>query len=224
MIRLLDGEMERLIEALGGSPGKNGRTRCFLHGGENPTSFSYTPEGLWYCFAEGRGGDAVELVMEARGCTFREALEFMAELGIREAEEALQSTARQRRIRQELQERRALAEKALLYGRALWKLVDGSLSCRPRDGDLDLYLDLYLEVSRHYEALKKKAWAADRETGEELLRMRGAAQRFLSILDLSPDRQRLARAVLTWPELSWLIHELRARRVFSTKRRTAQAA
>ncbi|RLA99263.1 MAG: hypothetical protein DRG55_08105 [Deltaproteobacteria bacterium] len=85
MLELHGDEMERLIVALGGQPGKGGRTRCFLHGGDNPTSFSYRPDGRWYCFVEGRGGNAVDLVMAARGCGYREALEFLADLGIEEA-------------------------------------------------------------------------------------------------------------------------------------------
>ena len=57
--------MEAILHALGFKP-HNGRAACLLHGGDNPTAFSYTDE-VWFCFACGSKGDKIDLVMEATG-------------------------------------------------------------------------------------------------------------------------------------------------------------
>jgi len=48
MFELHGDEMEKLIVALGGQPGKGGRTRCFLHGGD-----MVSEGGRWVCPACG---------------------------------------------------------------------------------------------------------------------------------------------------------------------------
>lgn len=202
-MRLREGEIEKLIIALGGEPGRNGRTWCFLHQGKNPTTFSYTPEGLWYCFAEGRGGDAVDLVMQARGCSFKEALEFMADLGIVEAELALKTPQEAQKIKKELQERQRKVKRILRHAYFLWKAVERAAM---KYDSFDM--DLYIEVSRHFETLKKKLWFLGPETAISLERMRGAARAFFNKLPLTPTEKVAVKGLLNQPKIYELIYKL----------------
>jgi CHC2 zinc finger len=73
--------MPHLLESLGFDV--NGRTKrcpCLLHGGSNPSAFSWTDAGLWRCHSCGAGGDKISLVRAVRNCSFREAVEFLAAL------------------------------------------------------------------------------------------------------------------------------------------------
>ena len=55
------------------------RSRCLLHGGDNPTSFSADLErGIWQCFSCGRGGDQITFLMEILKCPFSEAIQALA--------------------------------------------------------------------------------------------------------------------------------------------------
>jgi len=55
------------------------RSRCLLHQGDNPTSFSGDlAHDRWYCFSRSHGGDQFNLIQEARQCSFREAVEWAA--------------------------------------------------------------------------------------------------------------------------------------------------
>ena len=56
------------------------RTCCILHKGANPGSFSWTEDGLWHCFACGRGGDKLSLIQTVHRCGFKDALKFLAAL------------------------------------------------------------------------------------------------------------------------------------------------
>jgi hypothetical protein len=73
--------MPELLRALGFDV--NARTRrcpCVLHGGENPSAFSWREDGLWRCHSCGAGGDRIALVRAVRECGFREAVRFLAGL------------------------------------------------------------------------------------------------------------------------------------------------
>lgn len=59
-----------------GIPHRRGRCRCPIHGGSNPTSFSFTDE-LYYCHSCGAKGDVIRLVQELYGTDFRGALEIL---------------------------------------------------------------------------------------------------------------------------------------------------
>jgi len=73
--------MARLLCALGFSVNeRTHRSACVLHGGSNPTAFSWREDGRWCCFSCGRGGDKLGLVRGARGCGFRDAVQFLARL------------------------------------------------------------------------------------------------------------------------------------------------
>ena len=56
------------------------RSSCLLHGGDNPTTFSWSEDGLWHCFSCDQGGDKLTLVQRVRDCDFREALQFIGVL------------------------------------------------------------------------------------------------------------------------------------------------
>ena len=73
--------MPELLGAVGFTV--NTRTRrcaCILHGGSNPSAFSWTEGGLWKCHGCGAGGDRIALAQAVRHCGFREAVEFLAGL------------------------------------------------------------------------------------------------------------------------------------------------
>ena len=73
--------MPHLLEAL--AIEANTRTRraaCILHGGSNPTAFSWREDGRWRCFSCGASGDRIALVRAVQQCGFREAVAFLAHL------------------------------------------------------------------------------------------------------------------------------------------------
>lgn len=69
--RAKDNSMEELLEQYGYRV-KLHRTRCPIHGGKNPTSFSIKDNrGVCHC---GWHGDTIDLFMELEGCSFVEAV------------------------------------------------------------------------------------------------------------------------------------------------------
>ena len=63
-----------------GVPITGRRTRCPIHGGDNPTAFSVTDDGQrFHCFACGAGGDVFELVKRLDGCDFALAVAVVTE-------------------------------------------------------------------------------------------------------------------------------------------------
>lgn len=74
--------MAPLLEALGFQVNtRTHRSRCLLHGGTNPTSFSWREDGRWFCHSCGRGGGRIALIRAVRRCDSKEALRFLAGLG-----------------------------------------------------------------------------------------------------------------------------------------------
>lgn len=107
--------MPRLLEALGFRVNERMRRNpCIIHGGSNPTAFAWTDAGLWKCHSCGAGGDRIALVRAVRGCSFREAMAFLAALA--GVQYRFQRASRGEFERARL--RRARAE------RAAWKLTD----------------------------------------------------------------------------------------------------
>jgi hypothetical protein len=106
--------MDKLVNELGIVVNRRTRrARCLLHGGDNPTSLSWTEDGLWHCFSCRRGGDKIALVREARGCGFRAAVAFLGALagvGLADDLSVRDQLRRRRRERQRL----AAAAKRLL--------------------------------------------------------------------------------------------------------------
>jgi len=71
----------RILEGDGADPGRSGRTCCPVHGGDNPSSFSYNETiGKAYCFACGWSGDKIAFLQAALGLDFKAALARLAEL------------------------------------------------------------------------------------------------------------------------------------------------
>ncbi len=201
MLELHGDEMERLISALGGEPGKKGRTRCFLHGGDNPTSFSYRPDGRWYCFAEGRGGDAVDLVVAARGCTAGEAMEFLASLGVQEALERKtpRDSKRARRIRRIQRDLTTIARHARV-------LLEGVTRAARQRRNHPAVLDAYQEVLRAFSRFEK---STQPEQLDRFIEFRGAVRAFFARLKLSPGQRAIVNLVLRDPRIYDAIVRLR---------------
>jgi hypothetical protein len=73
--------MPALLRALGFAVNeRTKRAPCRLHGGSNPSAFSWTDSGLWRCHSCGRGGDRIQLVRAIRGYSFKETIKFLASL------------------------------------------------------------------------------------------------------------------------------------------------
>jgi hypothetical protein len=71
----------RVLEEAGIAAGRGGRTRCPVHGGDNPTSFSYGKESVTArCFACGWRGDKLAFLQAALGIGFKAALARLAEI------------------------------------------------------------------------------------------------------------------------------------------------
>ena len=67
----------REILALEGLDAPRNRVPCPIHGGKNPTSFSFTDSGF-YCFSCGAKGGLIDLVEHLHGCTRVEALRILS--------------------------------------------------------------------------------------------------------------------------------------------------
>ncbi|MFN4220282.1 MAG: DNA primase, partial [bacterium] len=52
---------------------------CPFHSDSNPSLSVDLERGLWYCFGCNKGGDVFNFVMEMEGCSFSEAVKFLAE-------------------------------------------------------------------------------------------------------------------------------------------------
>ena len=107
----------------------NTRTRrapCLLHNGSNPSAFSWTDAGMWFCFHCGKGGDKLTLVEEVRKCSFLDALRFLAALaGIEWADlnsvevrrQLAQAKRKAQRVKAAAQKLHALEQDLLLAAR-----------------------------------------------------------------------------------------------------------
>ena len=59
---------------------RHNRTRCPVHGGDNPQSFSIVPESQrWHCFRCGESGDLIDLCQAVEGGENWEAMVALAE-------------------------------------------------------------------------------------------------------------------------------------------------
>lgn len=72
--------ISRVLSDMGLNPGRYGRTKCPIHGGDNRQAFSYDDKrGVWYCFRCGIGGDVVELVKRSQDVDFVGALKWLGQ-------------------------------------------------------------------------------------------------------------------------------------------------
>lgn len=59
---------------------KRSRTRCIVHQGDNPQSFSINPEKqVWHCFKCGESGDVIDLARAVEGGDLWEAMVSLAQ-------------------------------------------------------------------------------------------------------------------------------------------------
>lgn len=73
--------MAVLLEALGFTVRTGSRRcACILHGGSNPTAFSWTEDGLWQCFSCQLGGDRIALIRAARKSDYKSSVAYLAML------------------------------------------------------------------------------------------------------------------------------------------------
>lgn len=49
--------------------------KCPLHDDQKPSFVVYPETNSWYCFAEGKGGDVIDLLMQLYNLSFQEAIE-----------------------------------------------------------------------------------------------------------------------------------------------------
>ena len=166
------------------------RAPCLLHGGSNPTAFSWTEAGLWRCHSCGKGGDKITLIRAVRNCGFREAVEFLAALAgvefrLRRASGPEIVQARRRRARAE---------------QAAWRVAD----------DIGMLRRYYVDCLHRTERLQSRTDGrmhcvrtdADREAiWENLARLAPVSTFFLAawqfISDAPPDA--LVRFALASP-------------------------
>ena len=105
------------------------RCPCVLHGGRNPSAFSWTESGQWFCHTCGIGGDRIELVKRVRGYGFREAIQFLAGLaGVDISDDPVtrKEIQKQKRERQriETKEKKLAALECVMRGRYREEIVD----------------------------------------------------------------------------------------------------
>jgi hypothetical protein len=95
--------MLQVLGALGFAKPIKNRTRCILHSGDSPTTFSFnSAKGVWYCFKCNQGGGKVRPVQLALGLDRGRAFEWLANLagissGVPWTEAERQEWARRRR-------------------------------------------------------------------------------------------------------------------------------
>jgi DNA primase len=56
---------------------RNGRCKCPVHAGQNPSSFSVS-KGFFHCFSCGISGDCITLVQKLYNLDFKQAVEYVA--------------------------------------------------------------------------------------------------------------------------------------------------
>ena len=67
-----------IFRQLGEPEPRRNRSRCPIHNGNSPTSFSVNEDrGLYHCFACGASGDKMNFVQRVQGCDFKAALGFL---------------------------------------------------------------------------------------------------------------------------------------------------
>ena len=94
-----NSDLKRVFEAKGITLRKSGADlvcKCPFHSDKNPSLHVNLAKGLWNCFGCGEGGDAIQFVRRAWGYSFREAIEYLANMENIPIEEDEQLTDEQR--------------------------------------------------------------------------------------------------------------------------------
>ena len=186
--------MVRLLESFGFVV--NERTRrapCLLHSGSNPAAFAWREDGRWHCFGCGRGGDRITLVREARRCSFREAVEFLAILAGVEYKPGIlshETIERQKRLRER---ETAEADSLLAQEFAAWRTAQ----------DVVLQLEaIRRNAGRRLDVLRRgepERWSGETEYAWEALatvywQMPRAASAY-NVISFAPATDRFAFAI-----------------------------
>lgn len=58
-------------------PFKRNKTQCLWHSDSDPSLYYYRKDNRVHCFACGKGGDSVDVVMQQKGCSIAEAIAFL---------------------------------------------------------------------------------------------------------------------------------------------------
>lgn len=143
--------MPELLDSLGIQVNiRSRRAPCVLHGGTNPSAFSWTDDGCWFCFHCARGGDKLSLIQALRQCSFLDALRFLAALaGVKWA--ALNTAE----VRQQLAEARKEAQRVKVASQKLQRL-ERDLLLAARDELLSLH-KLRRDAGARLAALRRGA-------------------------------------------------------------------
>jgi DNA primase len=67
--------IENLLEE---EPSQNGKYLCPLHTEKTASLHIYKENNTWHCFGCGEGGDSISLYRAISGCSFIEAINFLA--------------------------------------------------------------------------------------------------------------------------------------------------
>jgi DNA primase len=184
--------MPELLNALGFSPARANRTRCILHKGDSPTTFSINPnKGTWYCFKCNEGGGKLRLVERALGLDRKAALRWLGDLagvpvGGSWSDQERREWAKRRKMA-EIEARHLVAWRNGLM-EALREARNTHLRAYHRgksyiirhglDGVIATFaVDLACYCEEKYQDLDKKIEAIERAPFEELLRYYRATKR-----------------------------------------------
>jgi len=103
------------------------RCACILHGGSNPTAFSWTEGGLWRCHSCGQGGDRITLVRTIKHCSFSEAICFLAELAGVEYRREVRSNTAVEQAKHDWQSLRSDAELLISAYKKAWREAQNTI-------------------------------------------------------------------------------------------------
>jgi hypothetical protein len=186
--------MPRLLAELGFQA--NERTRrcpCSLHGGSNPSAFSWTDSGLWHCHSCGRGGVKIKLVRIVRTCSFREASEFLATLAGVEYKPGFLS-------RESIEYQKRMHERESADTDALLGL-EFAAWCEARDVVLQLE-GIRRNASKRLQAIHRgelERWPGETdlawETLAEVSRQMPRAAAAYNVISFAPSKDRFAFAI-----------------------------
>jgi CHC2-type zinc finger protein len=186
--------MPRLLATLGFTV--NERTRrcaCILHGGSNPTAFSWHERGHWRCFSCGAGGDRIALARAVRRCSFREAVRFLAVLAGIEYKPGFLSRETIE-CQKKLREREAAEADSLLAEEfAAWRTAQDVVFqleaiCRNASGRLDA---LHRAEPERWTGEAEWAWEALAEVYRQMPRAAAAYY----VISFPPAKDRFAFAM-----------------------------
>lgn len=158
---------------------KGGFMPCPFHGDHAPSLKVYKGTGGWHCFGCGRGGSAIDFVMEHEGCSFHvavKAIDRAMGLGLLEDEDPFV-----------YEERRALQRK---YDAFAVDMAEG-IDTTQKLIDLDLG-----ELFRHYQDLE--AIPKHDRTSAQWTELLALKDEMLRLEDVSRQLEELERSVKAW--------------------------